>query len=31
MGTGPGIALLVIAATLPLMRRMTGPDGVRFE
>jgi hypothetical protein len=25
------IALLVILTTLPLMRRMTGPDSVRFE
>jgi hypothetical protein len=31
MGTGLGIALLVILTTLPLMRRMTGPDNVRFE
>ncbi|MGD0555919.1 MAG: FtsX-like permease family protein [Streptosporangiaceae bacterium] len=31
MGTGIAAAILVICATLPLMRRMTAPSGVRFE
>jgi hypothetical protein len=31
MGAGLAVALLVIAATLPLLRRMTMPGNVRFE
>jgi FtsX-like permease family len=31
MGAGLAIALIVIAVTLPLLKRMTGPDNVRFE
>jgi hypothetical protein len=31
MGTGIAAAILVICATLPLMRRMTAPAGIRFE
>ena len=30
-GAGPAIALAVIGVTLPLLRRMTGPDNARFE
>ena len=31
MGTGLAVALLVILATLPLLRRMTSPGSIRFE
>ena len=31
MGAGLAIALVVIGVTLPLLKRMTGPDGARFE
>ena len=31
MGAGLAIALVVIGVTLPLLNRMTGPDGARFE
>jgi hypothetical protein len=31
MGTGLAAAIVVICATLPLMRRITAPSGVRFE
>ena len=31
MGAGLAIALTVIGVTLPLLRRMTGPDNARFE
>ena len=31
MGTGLIAAILVILASLPLLRRITGPDKVRFE
>jgi hypothetical protein len=31
MGVGVIASLLVICASLPLLRRMTGPDSVRFE
>ena len=31
MGAGLAIALIVIGVTLPLLKRMTGPDSARFE
>ena len=31
MGAGLAIALVVIGVTLPLLKRMTGPDSARFE
>ena len=31
MGAGLAIALIVIGVTLPLLKRMTGPDNARFE
>ena len=31
MGAGLAIALVVIAVTLPLLKRMTDPDNARFE
>jgi hypothetical protein len=31
MGAGLGAALVIICATLPLMRRMTSPATIRFE
>ena len=31
MGVGLVIALIVIGVTLPLLKRMTGPDNARFE
>jgi len=31
MGAGLAIALVVIGVTLPLLKRMTGPDNARFE
>jgi hypothetical protein len=31
MGTGLAIAILAILATVPLLRRMTGPASIRFE
>ena len=31
MGAGLAIALIVIGVTLPLLKRMTGPEGARFE
>jgi hypothetical protein len=31
MGAGLAVALLVILLTLPLLRRMTSADNVRFE
>ncbi len=31
IGAGLAIALLVICVTLPLLKRMTGPDNARFE
>jgi hypothetical protein len=31
MGTGLVVAFAVIAVTLPLLRRMTAPSGIRFE
>jgi len=31
MGVGVVIALIVIGVTLPLLKRMTGPDNARFE
>ncbi len=31
MGAGLAISVLVILVTLPLLRRMTGPAGMRFE
>ena len=30
-GAGLAIALIVIGVTLPLLKRMTGPDSARFE
>ena len=31
MGAGLALALIVIGVTLPLLKRMTGPDSARFE
>ena len=31
MGAGLAIALIVIGVTLPLLKRLTGPDNARFE
>jgi hypothetical protein len=31
MGAGLAIALIVIGVTLPLLKRMTGPDSARFK